>query len=140
LKTKQEQYFTEVQHSSVSDLPDIVRDALLGMPHSNQRTTEKKWHDYYTQETLDLVYDLYHLDFEVFQYPVELSQRPDLQPPTRVVLRDAMTTKSDNATETTGEVKETIHSTSLESSKGSMPSLKGGSSCSDDDVAIQPDV
>lgn len=139
LKMKKEQPH---RCSSVSNLPDVVRDALLGMPHSNQRATEKKWYDYYTQETLNLVYNLYHADFEVFEYPVELSQRPDLRPPTRVALRDDMTTKLDNATESTGEIQETSHSRSLESSKESSrrPSLQGCSSWSDDDMPKQPDV
>ncbi len=75
--------------SSVSDLPNIVREALLGMPHTNKRATSKKWYDYYDQETLDLTYEMYKLDFEVFNYKSEIEQRPDLKPP-RPSRRDAM--------------------------------------------------
>jgi hypothetical protein len=67
--------------SSVAGLPEIVRDALLGMPHSNQRRIAKKWYDYYDQRTLDMVYEMYQKDFEVFGYCPVLKQRPDLQPP-----------------------------------------------------------
>jgi len=68
-------------NSSVSNLPDLVRKALLDMPHTNSRAGGKKWHDYYTQETLDLVYEMYQTDFEVFGYSPLLEQRSDLQAP-----------------------------------------------------------
>ena len=64
--------------NSVSDLPDIVRNALLGMPHTNKRATSKKWYDYYDQETLELTYEMYYLDFEVFGYETHIAGRPDL--------------------------------------------------------------
>lgn len=67
--------------SSVSNLPDIVSKALLDMPHTNSRAGGKKWHEYYTQETLDLVYEMYQTDFEVFGYSPLLEQRSDLQAP-----------------------------------------------------------
>jgi len=67
--------------NSVSDLPNLVRDALLGMPHTNSRKTSKKWHDYYDQETMDLTYEMYKRDFEVFGYNSAIEARPDLNPP-----------------------------------------------------------
>ena len=62
-------------------LPTPVRDAILGLPHTNSRQTTKKWYDYFDQETLDLTYEMYQQDFEVFDYEPILAQRPDLQPP-----------------------------------------------------------
>jgi hypothetical protein len=67
--------------SSVSNLPDLVREALLDMPHVNQRATSKKWYDYYDQECLDLTYEMYHMDFKVFGYDTKITDRPDLLPP-----------------------------------------------------------
>lgn len=67
--------------SSVRDLPKVVRDALLGMPHDNKRKTNKPWYEYYDQETLDLTYEMYKDDFDVFGYSPTLSKRPDLEPP-----------------------------------------------------------
>ena len=67
--------------SSVSNLPDLVREALLDMPHVNQRATSKKWYDYYDQECLDLTYEMYHMDFKVFGYDTMITERPDLLPP-----------------------------------------------------------
>lgn len=81
LKTKEGKEIADIQDSSVSDLPDPVRNALLGMPHSNQRKTKEKWFDYYDQDTLNLTYELYKKDFVVFGYSPELEQRPDLKSP-----------------------------------------------------------
>ena len=68
--------------SSIQNLPDTVRDALMHMPHSNQRLLSRgKWYEYYTQHTLDLVYEIYHEDFNYFHYNPILVQRPDLEPP-----------------------------------------------------------
>jgi Sulfotransferase family len=67
--------------TSVTDLPDVVRDALCNMPHTNQRSLKKAWYEYYNQRTLDLVYEIYHKDFEVFGYSPTLAERPDLEPP-----------------------------------------------------------
>jgi len=69
--------------SSVSDLPDLVRDALLDMPHANARKTSMKWYDYYDQETLDLTHEMYRQDFAVFGYSTAIEQRPDLRCPAR---------------------------------------------------------
>jgi hypothetical protein len=74
-------YYRNTDQLSISNLPPTVRDALLGMPHSNQRQLSKKWYEYYTQRTLDLVYEIYHQDFDVFSYSPILPQRPDLQAP-----------------------------------------------------------
>mmetsp|Transcript_6609 Transcript_6609/g.14640 ORF Transcript_6609/g.14640 Transcript_6609/m.14640 type:complete len:343 (+) Transcript_6609:241-1269(+) len=68
LKTKEGAHTLQQKDTSVSDLPDIVRDALLGMPHTNKRATSQKWYDYYDQPTLDLAYEMYKTDFEIFGY------------------------------------------------------------------------
>jgi len=81
LKTKEGAKEAISIDSSVSDLPDLVRDALLGMPHTNARKTSRKWYDFYDQETLDLTYEMYRKDFEVFGYSPTLEQRPDLRCP-----------------------------------------------------------
>jgi hypothetical protein len=81
LKYKEDEHLAVKQDSSVSDLPTPVRNALLGMPHDNKRVTDKKWWEYYDQETLNLTYQLYHHDFSVFQYSPLLEQRPDLKSP-----------------------------------------------------------
>lgn len=81
LKTKEGVQEAIRADSSVSDLPDLVRDALLGMPHTNSRKMGKKWHDYFDQETMDLTYELYKKDFETFGYPTAIKERPDLRPP-----------------------------------------------------------
>ncbi|CAB9528392.1 expressed unknown protein [Seminavis robusta] len=81
LKTKEDTPKAVQQDNTVSDLPDPVRDALLGMPHTNARKTTKKWFEYFDQETLDLTYEMYQHDFVVFGYSPTLTQRTDLQPP-----------------------------------------------------------
>lgn len=81
LKTKEDAEKAIAEDSTVADLPDPVRDALLGMPHTNSRKTTKKWFEFYDQETLDLTYEMYQHDFVVFNYSPTLSQRSDLQPP-----------------------------------------------------------
>lgn len=83
LKTKEGAQEAIKVDSTVSDLPDVVRDALLGMPHTNSRKTSKKWFDYFDQETMDLTYEMYKKDFEVFDYDSAIQQRPDLKPPTK---------------------------------------------------------
>jgi hypothetical protein len=67
--------------SSVKKLPNPIREALLGMPHANKRSTDKKWFEYYDQETLKLTYELYKKDFKVLKYSPILTQRPDLESP-----------------------------------------------------------
>ncbi|KAL7541382.1 hypothetical protein ACHAXR_010864 [Thalassiosira sp. AJA248-18] len=81
LKTKDGAKEAMKTDSTVSDLPDLVRDALLGMPHTNSRKTSQKWFDYYDQETMDLTYEMYARDFEVFGYNTTIEQRPDLVAP-----------------------------------------------------------
>lgn len=83
LKTKDGAEDFTKRDSSVRNLPDPVREALLGMPHTNKRKTDKKWWDYFDQETLDLTFEMYEKDFEVFDYDKMLKQRPDLLSPTR---------------------------------------------------------
>jgi hypothetical protein len=71
-----------IEDSTIKDLPTPVRDALLGMPHTNKRETDRQWYDYYDQTTLNLCFEMYEEDFDVFNYRVKLEQRPDLmQPP-----------------------------------------------------------
>jgi len=70
---------------SVRSLPDTIRQSLLGMPHDNKRYTKTPWYDYYDQETLNLTYEMYHRDFDIFGYDVVLRQRPDLERPPEVV-------------------------------------------------------
>mmetsp|Transcript_14352 Transcript_14352/g.25687 ORF Transcript_14352/g.25687 Transcript_14352/m.25687 type:complete len:451 (-) Transcript_14352:229-1581(-) len=82
LKTKEGGDKLRQEDSTVTNLPPLVRDALLGMPHTNRRATSKKWFDYYDQETMDLAYQMYHTDFQVFGYDAAIPQRPDLVPPT----------------------------------------------------------
>jgi hypothetical protein len=72
---------SEAIGTSIHQLPDIVANALLNMPHDNQRRTTQPWYEYYDQETIDLCYEMYGRDFEVFGYNPILEQRPDLQAP-----------------------------------------------------------
>mmetsp|Transcript_44165 Transcript_44165/g.64933 ORF Transcript_44165/g.64933 Transcript_44165/m.64933 type:complete len:409 (+) Transcript_44165:138-1364(+) len=79
LKTKDEAQKAIAAGSSVADLPGPVRNALLGMPHNNARSTKKKWWDYYDQETLNITYEMYKKDFQIFEYSPKLDKRPDLK-------------------------------------------------------------
>eukprot|EP00510_Aplanochytrium_minuta_P002579 CAMPEP_0184009824 /NCGR_PEP_ID=MMETSP0954-20121128/2838_1 /TAXON_ID=627963 /ORGANISM="Aplanochytrium sp, Strain PBS07" /LENGTH=290 /DNA_ID=CAMNT_0026289277 /DNA_START=655 /DNA_END=1527 /DNA_ORIENTATION=+ len=63
-----------------STLPSIVLDALRGMPHANGRKTSKHWSAYYTQELMDLVYEMFQPDFEEFSYSTSIEKRPELKP------------------------------------------------------------
>uniref|UniRef100_A0A7S4UNI7 Sulfotransferase domain-containing protein n=1 Tax=Ditylum brightwellii TaxID=49249 RepID=A0A7S4UNI7_9STRA len=85
LKHKEDAEGLMRQDSSVAELPDVVRKALLGMPHTNKRSsngkTAKKWWEYYDQETLDLTFEIYKDDFEAFNYSPKIEQRPDLVSP-----------------------------------------------------------
>merc|ERR1719343_1378457 len=67
--------------SSIHCLPETIRCSLLGMPHDNKRSTTTPWYEYYDQETLNLTYEMYHRDFDIFGYNVILKERPDLQVP-----------------------------------------------------------
>ena len=89
LKTKDGAQEAMKQDSTIWDLPDIVRDALVGMPHANSRKTSQKWYDLYDQESMDLTYELYKFDFEVFGYDTGIKERPDLTSP-KPDRRDAM--------------------------------------------------
>jgi hypothetical protein len=95
LKTKDGAVQAMKQDSSIANLPDIVRDALVGMPHTNGRKTSQKWFELYDQESMQLTYELYKFDFEVFGYDLGIKERPDLTPP-KLDRRDALqTTKFD---------------------------------------------
>jgi hypothetical protein len=76
--------------STIKDLPDPVREALLGMPHENKRNKSAPWYDYYEQDTLNMVYEMYQKDFEVFNYPAKLEQRPDLEVPDAPVVETVL--------------------------------------------------
>jgi len=90
LKTEEGEQKAVEQDSSVSNLPPLVRSALLGMPHKNARSSaSKKWYDYYDQRTLDLVHEMYEKDFTVFNYSPILSERPDLDPPAGLIIKKA---------------------------------------------------
>lgn len=62
----------------------VVKAAFVGMPRCNERKTPKPWYEYYDQETMDRVYELYQMDFAIFDYPLHISERPDLRPPIRL--------------------------------------------------------
>mmetsp|Transcript_25255 Transcript_25255/g.69628 ORF Transcript_25255/g.69628 Transcript_25255/m.69628 type:complete len:403 (-) Transcript_25255:2108-3316(-) len=83
-KDRQTQELTTNGFASIRCLPGPVRRALLEMPHENKRKTKIPWYEYYDQETLNLTYEMYHRDFEIFNYDVVLEQRPDLRPPKMV--------------------------------------------------------
>ncbi len=70
--------------SSVAYLPEAIRRALLGMPHDNKRSTKTPWYEYYDQETLNLTYEMYRRDFEIFGYDATIKHRPDLETPQHV--------------------------------------------------------
>lgn len=80
------------QDLTITNLPTIVREALVSMPHANQRKIAKKWFDYYDQRTLDLVYEMYEKDFEVFGYSPHLQQRPDLKMPHNACISESTDT------------------------------------------------
>lgn len=91
--------------SSVSNLPQLVQTALLEMPHTNSRAGGKKWFEYYTQETLDLVYEMYAKDFEVFGYSPILKQRPDLKPPKLLHAKEEGEKSTHSSTEASGRTE-----------------------------------
>ena len=72
---------TNDSHSSLSDLPEVVKAAFVGMSNVNRRDKPKPWHEYYDQETLDKTYELYQMDFAIFGYITTIDERPDLKPP-----------------------------------------------------------
>ena len=63
-----------------SKVPQTVREALTGIPHANGRKKKMHWSEYYSQETMDLVLEMYDEDFEVFQYDREIPGRKELVP------------------------------------------------------------
>ena len=63
------------------DLPFVVKDAFVDLPRVNQRKLEKPWYDYYDQETLNMTFEMYRLDFAIFHYSSTIAERPDLKPP-----------------------------------------------------------
>ena len=71
------------QDLTVANLPEVVCDTLLGMPHTNQRKMTKKWYEYYDQRMLDLVHAMYKKAFAIFDYDPVLTQQPDLKAPAK---------------------------------------------------------
>ncbi len=63
------------------DLPWAVKEAFVDLPRANERKTSKPWYEYYDQETLNMVYEVYKLDFAIFGYSKSIAERPDLQDP-----------------------------------------------------------
>src|SRR6056300_46128 len=66
----------------VQRCPQLLILLLCSLPNQqNSRKTAKKWYDYFDQETMDLTYEMYKMDFEVFGYDTAIKERPDLKPP-----------------------------------------------------------
>lgn len=61
----------------------IILNYSYHRPHTNSRKTGQQWWDFYDQETMNLTYEMYHMDFEVFGYDLFIKQRSDLVPPKR---------------------------------------------------------
>jgi hypothetical protein len=118
------------QDSAVADLPDLVRQALLGMPHTNSRTTTKKWFEYYTQETLDRTYEMYQHDFEVFGYSPIMTQRPDLQPPALYLQQHAAKEEEEGACQPLETMIRDSSRSSMESQRSRRDALRRSSSAS----------
>lgn len=72
-----------------SGVPANIQQALTGIPHANSRKRKVAWQDYYSQETMDLVLDMYAEDFDIFGYDKTIPGRGDLVPqiPARVKTR-----------------------------------------------------
>lgn len=70
-----------VRHPSFSHLPPSLIQALEDMPHTNVRTAQKPWSDYFDQETRDLVLNMYGRDFIQYGYDTSIPNRPDLGRP-----------------------------------------------------------
>lgn len=81
-----------------SGVPKVIQEALTGIPHANSRKKRIPWQDYYTQETMDLVLEMYEKDFDTFGYDKCIPGRSDITPKVR-------TNVSNQNTETT-EVRE----------------------------------
>ena len=65
----------------LSDVPAAIRAAFAGLPRANRRPTPLPWYEYYDQDTLETVHEMYAVDFAVFGYPAGIPERPDLIPP-----------------------------------------------------------
>merc|ERR1712176_259295 len=61
-----------------SNIPKNIQKALTGIPHANGRKKKSKWQDYYTQETMNLVLEMYEKDFDIFGYDKSIPGRDDL--------------------------------------------------------------
>lgn len=81
--TSEEGRETDLFKAKYAGLPDHVLQALIDMPHKNSRKSKKKWFEYYSQETYEMVLEMYHMDFQLFGYSMEIQQRNDLQLPVK---------------------------------------------------------
>lgn len=61
-----------------SNVPEPIQRAMTGIPHANKRSRKVAWQRYFTQETMDLTYEMYHKDFEIFGYDIDIPGRPDI--------------------------------------------------------------
>ena len=59
-----------------SELPPVVRRAILGMLRTNARPLQKAWQEYYDADTAALVLEMYKRDFELFGYPTAVPAPP----------------------------------------------------------------
>mmetsp|Transcript_3804 Transcript_3804/g.4376 ORF Transcript_3804/g.4376 Transcript_3804/m.4376 type:complete len:406 (-) Transcript_3804:91-1308(-) len=67
-----------------SNVPVSIQKALTGIPHANRRVRKVAWQQYYTQETMDLVLEMYEKDFDTFGYDKAIPNRTDLVPRVKV--------------------------------------------------------
>jgi len=67
-----------LQNGQRGDIPPRILKALKDMPHSNRRTRSKPWQDFFTEETMALVLEMYGEDFEVFGYDRLIPGRSEL--------------------------------------------------------------
>uniref|UniRef100_A0A7S4BEV2 Sulfotransferase domain-containing protein n=1 Tax=Chrysotila carterae TaxID=13221 RepID=A0A7S4BEV2_CHRCT len=74
---KQEEHkslHTATPSPSVKNISTALKEALMTMPHTNNRKRSKPWKEYFDAETEQLVRDMYARDFEVFGYSPSLNE------------------------------------------------------------------
>lgn len=123
--------------TTIRDIPEAVHRALVAMPHDNSRKTSVPWYELYDQETLDLTYEMYHRDFDIFGYDIGLQQRPDLQPPSRISTRCTSTstgsTKKQDAPYSSFSTSTSTVTPTTNSDRNSSPSSTTTEDDHDDD-------